>query len=189
MIPLSVKEVAEASGGHVDGADPDATVTSVITDSRAATPGALFVALAGEHADGHAFARDALGAGAVAALVRDDAREVGAAVRVRDPLAAMGALAEFVRGRLRATTIAITGSSGKTGTKDLTAAACATERRTVAADASYNNEIGVPLTIFGADDPPRRRRRHEHRPGAHRHVRLTRQHGDREGRARRVAVA
>jgi UDP-N-acetylmuramoyl-tripeptide--D-alanyl-D-alanine ligase len=87
----------------------------------------------------------------VAAVAREDA-DVARAIRVRDPLAAMGALAEFVRGRLGATTIAITGSSGKTGTKDLTAAACAAERRTVAANASFNNQIGVPLTIFGADE-------------------------------------
>jgi len=151
VIPVSVKEVAEACGGRIDGADPDAIVTSVVTDSRAASTGALFFALAGEHADGHAFANDALRAGAVAVVAREDA-DVSRAVRVRDPLGAMGALAELVRGRLSATTIAITGSSGKTGTKDLTAAACAGERRTVAANASYNNEIGVPLTIFGADE-------------------------------------
>jgi len=152
VIALSVKEVAEVCGGRVDGADPDATVTSVITDSRATSAGALFFALVGEHADGHAFADDAVRGGAVAAVVREDVGTVDAAVRVRDPLAAISSLAEFVRGRLRATTIAITGSSGKTGTKDLTAAACASERRTVAANASYNNEIGVPLTIFGADE-------------------------------------
>jgi len=151
VIPLSLKEVAEACIGSIDGADPDAVVTSVVTDSRAAAPGALFFALAGEHADGHAFASDALRAGAIAVVARTDA-DVARAVRVRDPLEAMGALAEFVRARLRATTIAVTGSSGKTGTKDLTAAACAGERRTVAAHASYNNEIGVPLTIFGADE-------------------------------------
>lgn len=152
MIALSVKEIAEVCGGRVDGADPDATVTSVITDSRATSAGALFFALAGERADGHAFANDAVRGGAVAAVVREDAGAFAAAVRVNDPLAAMSSLAAFVRRRLRATTIAITGSSGKTGTKDLTAAACASERRTIAANASYNNEIGVPLTIFGADE-------------------------------------
>ena len=151
MIPLSLKEIAEACGGRLDGADPDAIVTSVTTDSRATTAGALFFALAGEHADGHAFARDALDAGAVG-VVAHDGVEIPRAILVQDPLKALGTLAELLRGRLRATTIAITGSSGKTGTKDLTAAACATERRTVAAKASFNNEIGVPLTIFGANE-------------------------------------
>jgi UDP-N-acetylmuramoyl-tripeptide--D-alanyl-D-alanine ligase len=152
VIALTVKEIAEICDGHIDGADPDAIVTSVITDSRAASPGALFFALAGENVDGHAFVDGAIAGGAVTAVVREDAGGARAGIHVRDPIAAMGALARFVRGRLRATTIAITGSSGKTGTKDLTAAACASERRTVAAAASYNNEIGVPLTIFGADE-------------------------------------
>ena len=152
MIALTVKEIAEICDGRIEGADPDATVTSVVTDSRAAVPGSLFFALPGENLDGHAFAEGAIAGGAVAAVIRKDAREVRAAIRVGEPLAAMGALATYVRGRLRATTIAITGSSGKTGTKDLTAAACGTEKRTAAALASYNNEIGVPLTIFGADE-------------------------------------
>jgi len=152
MIAVTVKEVAEICDGRIDGADPDADVTSVVVDSRAASHGSLFFALPGEHADGHAFARDALKRGAVAVVARADAGGIGPAVRVDDPRDAMGSLATLVRSRLHATTIAITGSSGKTGTKDLTAAACASERRTVAAAASYNNEIGVPLTIFGADE-------------------------------------
>ncbi|HLW16660.1 MAG TPA: UDP-N-acetylmuramoyl-tripeptide--D-alanyl-D-alanine ligase [Actinomycetota bacterium] len=152
MIPLSVKEIAEACAGRIDGADPDAIVSHVVVDSRAVVPGALFVALEGEHADGHAFAADALQRGAVAVVARDDASEIEAAVRVTDPREAMGSLATFVRSRLRLTTIAITGSSGKTGTKDLTAAACGKEKRTAAAFASYNNEIGVPLTIFEANE-------------------------------------
>ena len=152
MIALTVKEIAEICDGRIDGADPDASATSVIIDSRAATPGALFFALAGKSLDGHAFAGGAIASGAVAAVIREDAKEVRAAIRVADPLAAMRALATYVRGRLHATTIAITGSSGKTGTKDLTAAACRTERNTAAALASYNNEIGVPLTIFEANE-------------------------------------
>ena len=103
MIPLSLKEIAEACGGRLDGADPDAIVTSVTTDSRATTAGALFFALAGEHADGHAFARDALDAGAVG-VVAHDGVEIPRAILVQDPLKALGTLAEFLRGRLRATT-------------------------------------------------------------------------------------
>ncbi|MGZ4141053.1 MAG: UDP-N-acetylmuramoyl-tripeptide--D-alanyl-D-alanine ligase, partial [Actinomycetota bacterium] len=153
MIALTIKEVAEACGGRIDGADPDAVVSSIVADSRAAGAGSVFVALPGENTDGHAFAVDALRGGAVAVIVRDDATlQDGAFIRVPDTLGAMGEIAREIRSRLHATTIAITGSSGKTGTKDLTAAACAHERRTVAADASYNNEIGVPLTIFGAKE-------------------------------------
>jgi UDP-N-acetylmuramoyl-tripeptide--D-alanyl-D-alanine ligase len=153
VIALTVKEIAAACDGRIDGADPDQVVSAIVTDSRLVGPGSVFVALPGENADGHAFAVDALRAGAVAVLARDDATlQSGAYVRVPDTLAAMSDIAEAVRNRLAATTIAITGSSGKTGTKDLTAAACAHERRTVAADASFNNEIGVPLTIFGAQE-------------------------------------
>ncbi|MGZ4128868.1 MAG: Mur ligase family protein, partial [Actinomycetota bacterium] len=153
MIALTIKEVAEACGGRIDGADPDAVVRSIVADSRAAGAGSVFVALPGENTDGHAFAVDALRGGAVAVIVRDDATlQDGAFIRVPDTLGAMGEIAREIRSRLHATTIAITGSSGKTGTKDLTAAACAHERRTVAADASYNNEIGVPLTSFGAEE-------------------------------------
>ena len=153
MIPLTVKEIAEACSGRIDGADPDAMVSHVAVDSRGVVPGSLFFALKGENTDGHSYARDALARGAVAVVAREDGGEIGAAVRVGDPLAAMGSLAELVRYRLRlVTTIAITGSSGKTGTKDLTAAACKTERRTTAAIASYNNQIGVPLTIFEANE-------------------------------------
>jgi len=116
VIALTVKEIAEICDGRIDGADADATVTSVVTDSRAAAPGSLFFALPGESLDGHTFADGAIAGGAVAAVIRKDATELRAAIRVGDPLAAMGALATYVRGRLRATTIAITGSSGKTGT-------------------------------------------------------------------------
>ena len=152
MIALSLKEVAEACGGTLDGADPDAVIRAVVTDSRLASPGSVFFALPGENLDGHVFVTDAVRAGAAVAVVRDDAAIDPPAIRVSDTVGALGLLAELVRSRLRATTIAITGSSGKTGTKDFTSAACSSERRTVAANASYNNEIGVPLTIFSADE-------------------------------------
>lgn len=152
MIALTLKEIAEACDARLDGADPDAIATSVVIDSRAAVPGALFVALAGTRADGHGFVAAAHRAGAVAALVGEASGVHGSLLRVADPLTALSALARAVRERLRATTIAVTGSSGKTCTKDLTAAAVAAERNTVASVASYNNEIGVPLTVLAADE-------------------------------------
>lgn len=153
MVPLTLKEVAEACGGRLDGADPDALVTSVVADSRAAAPGALFVALAGERTDGHAHVSDAFTRGATASLVVEG-REVapGPLVRCADPLAGLAHVAAYGRGRLRARTIAITGSSGKTCTKDLTAAAVATTRRVAATPGNFNAEIGVPLTVLSADD-------------------------------------
>jgi UDP-N-acetylmuramoyl-tripeptide--D-alanyl-D-alanine ligase len=150
VIPFTLKEIAEACGGRLSDADPDRVVTAVVHDSRAVTDGALFVALPGERTDGHRFIDDALRAGAAAALARDDGP--GARVIAADPLAALGEIAVAARARLSATTIAVTGSSGKTGTKDMIAAAVATEHRVVASAASFNNEIGVPLTVLEADE-------------------------------------
>jgi UDP-N-acetylmuramoyl-tripeptide--D-alanyl-D-alanine ligase len=150
VLALTLKEVAEVCAGRLDGADPEATVRRVVIDSRASTPETLFVALRGENADGHDFAGDAFARGAVAVLAE---RTVSApAVIVEDTVAALGRLAAAVRLRLRATVVAITGSSGKTCTKDFTAAAVATQRRVVASEASFNNEIGVPLTVLAAEE-------------------------------------
>lgn len=142
-----------ACNGRLDGVDLDAVVRTVTIDSRRAGPGALFVALRGRHADGHDFVADALARGAVAALVAEDAVVEGSLVRTEDdPLQTLLRLAGVERARMLATVIAVTGSSGKTCTKDLIAAAVATERRTVASEASYNNEIGVPLTLLSTDE-------------------------------------
>lgn len=147
MIPLSLAETAEAAGGRLtDVTDPAAEVTAVVVDSRQARPGALFVAVAGARADGHAFAAPAVAAGAVAVLA---ARPVGVpAIVVPDVLAALADLAAEVRRRAAATVVAVTGSSGKTSTKDLLADLLPALGETVAAPGSYNNEIGLPLTLL-----------------------------------------
>lgn len=157
MIPLTLAEVAAAAGGTVHDADPATVVTGLTTDSRAVTPGDLFAALQGEQADGTRFAPDALAAGAAAALVPvTSAAGTGkpegtpvplARVEVPDVLAAMAAVGAEVRRRSSATVVGITGSSGKTITKDLLASVLATRLRTVAARGSFNNEIGLPLTL------------------------------------------
>jgi UDP-N-acetylmuramoyl-tripeptide--D-alanyl-D-alanine ligase len=149
VIPLTLGEIAAAAGARIEGADANAMVTSIVTDSRAAEPGSLFVALRGERADGHDFAGVALANGAVAALVSRGSE--GALLRAGDPLDAYLRIGAALRARLGATVIAITGSSGKTCTKDLVAAVCATERATVATFANHNAEIGVPETIARAD--------------------------------------
>ncbi len=129
-------------------------VTAVVTDSRQARPGALFVALAGQRVDGHQFVADALDRGAVAALVGRDpgvgARE-GAILAVDDPLVALGDLARYYRGRVSATVVAITGSNGKTTTKEMVAHLLRPGLRVVKAQKSFNNFVGLPLTIFDID--------------------------------------
>jgi UDP-N-acetylmuramoyl-tripeptide--D-alanyl-D-alanine ligase len=128
-----------------------------VIDSRDAGPGALFVGLRGRHADGGAFARQALEAGAWGVLVTSehaeaalrDAREA-AILATDDPLRALHRLATAWRRELGAHVIGVTGSTGKTSTKDLLLAVLAPYRRTVASRANFNTEIGLPLEILAA---------------------------------------
>ena len=151
MIPLTVSEIAAAVGGTMhDIPDPQERITGpVVVDSRVVEPGGLFVAVAGEHLDGHEFARPAVRAGATAVLAT---RPVGVpAIVVDDVVAALGALARTVTGRLGTTVIALTGSAGKTSTKDMIAQVLARLGPTVYPPGSFNNEIGLPLTALRAD--------------------------------------
>lgn len=149
MIAMSLREIAAAVGGRVDG-DPDVVVTGPASvDSRDVPAGGLFVAVAGERADGHSYAAGAVGGGAAAVL---STRPAGVpTVVVDDPVVALGRLGAHVAGALtRTTVIAITGSQGKTGTKDYLAQVLAAVAPTVATAGNHNNEIGVPLTILRA---------------------------------------
>ncbi|MDT4900616.1 MAG: UDP-N-acetylmuramoyl-tripeptide--D-alanyl-D-alanine ligase, partial [Pseudonocardiales bacterium] len=150
MIELTLGEVTEIVGGRLVGADPAARVTgSVEFDSRAVSSGGLFVALPGERVDGHDFVAAATAAGAVASLVT---RPVdGPSIEVADGFAALAALAAAVIRRLPDTVvIGVTGSSGKTSTKDLLARVLAQAGPTVAPPGSYNNELGHPYTVLRA---------------------------------------
>ncbi len=152
MIPLTLSDIAEVTGGHLAGG---ATGTELITgavefDSRKAGPGGLFVAIPGERVDGHDFAATALAAGAVAVL---GTRDIGVpAVLVEDVLEALGRLARAVLDRLpQLTVVGVTGSSGKTSTKDLIAQVLAPLGPVVAPPGSFNNELGHPYTVLRAD--------------------------------------
>jgi UDP-N-acetylmuramoyl-tripeptide--D-alanyl-D-alanine ligase len=150
MIPLTLAEIVSATGGALHDGDPAAMVIGpVVVDSRLAEPGSLFVAVKGEHTDGHEHAAAAVGSGATAVLA---ARPLGVpAVVVQDPVAGLARLARAVLDRLAdVTVVGVTGSSGKTSTKDLMAAVLETAGPTVAAVGSFNNEIGVPLTVLAA---------------------------------------
>jgi UDP-N-acetylmuramoyl-tripeptide--D-alanyl-D-alanine ligase len=155
-VELSAGQIAAVTGGAVVAGDPAARACSWANDSRALEPGACFVAIV-DARDGHAFVPDAFARGATVALVtRDVGVDVtvpaGAAlVRVTDALPALAALGRAARDVLaRATVVGITGSSGKTGTKDLLAAALARTVTVHASHLSFNNEIGLPLTLLGA---------------------------------------
>ncbi len=156
MIPMGLRDVATLTGGELHpgpGAGRGARVDDVlvdgpvVTDSREVGPGSLYVARVGEHADGHRFVGLARDNGAVAALTTRPVGELPCVV-VDDVQAAFGRLARGVVDRCpKLRVIGITGSSGKTGTKDLLASVLATVAETVAPVGSLNGEVGVPLTV------------------------------------------
>jgi UDP-N-acetylmuramoyl-tripeptide--D-alanyl-D-alanine ligase len=156
MIPLPLARIAEMTSGALSGmADPRAVVRGpVVIDSRDAEPGSLFVAFKGARVDGHDFAAQAVRAGAVAVLAT---RPVDApAVIVQDTTAALAALATAqARALPKATVIGVTGSAGKTTTKDLLARLTARIGPTIAPAGNHNNEIGHPLTVLKADHETR----------------------------------
>ncbi|GAB2836484.1 UDP-N-acetylmuramoyl-tripeptide--D-alanyl-D-alanine ligase [Streptomyces daliensis] len=151
MIPLSLADIAAVvSGQQYDIPDPEAQVTGpVVIDSREVAPGSLFAAFAGERVDGHDYAHTAVEAGATAVLAT---RPVGVpAIVVDDVTAALGALARHTTEVLGTEVVALTGSAGKTSTKDLIAQLLERIGPTVWPPGSFNNEIGLPLTALRAD--------------------------------------
>ncbi len=128
--------------------------TAIVTDTRTLVPGALFVALVGERFDGHRFLEAARDAGATAAIVRADTPEVPglSLYRVDDTLRAYGWLARHRRRQLRGPVVGVTGTNGKTSTKEMLAAALATRFRVHATRLNLNNLVGVPQTILEAPE-------------------------------------
>jgi UDP-N-acetylmuramoyl-tripeptide--D-alanyl-D-alanine ligase len=155
MIALSLAEVAAAVGGTLaPDTDPTQLATGLVIDSRQAAPGLLFAALPGEHTDGHTFAATAIASGAVATLAAHSVD--GPAILVADVAQAMADLATYALARLpNIRVIALTGSSGKTSTKDLVAALLEPAGPTIAPPGSFNNDLGVPLTVLRADESTR----------------------------------
>lgn len=151
MITMTLAEVARAVGGTLVDADPAATVTGLVEfDSRKVGVGGLFLAFPGANVDGHNYAATAVDNGAVAVLGN---RRTGVpTIVVPDTMAATGHLARAVLDRLPGlTVIGITGSSGKTSTKDMIAQVLRRLGPTVAPPGSFNNELGLPYTVLTAD--------------------------------------
>jgi UDP-N-acetylmuramoyl-tripeptide--D-alanyl-D-alanine ligase len=153
----SPEQVAQAAGGRLVAPAPRPGGPERATiDSRAAGPGDLFVGLIGDNVDGGRFAPQALAAGAWGVLVAPEHAEAakcavpGALIAADDPLAALQQLATAWRRALRCQVVGITGSVGKTSTKDILAAMLRQERRTVANRENFNTEIGLPLTVLEA---------------------------------------
>ncbi len=158
---LSIAEIIEATSGEpaVAPSDIETAATDLVWDSREAGAGCLYAALPGERVDGHAFVAAAIRSGAVCVLVAQDpdpdaagtAREAGAAiVKVPDTQQALVDLARFWRGKLGGRVIGLTGSSGKTTTKNLVRDVLAAGFAVTATSGNQNNELGVPKTVLSA---------------------------------------
>lgn len=162
MESVTVGDVVRAVGGSLVGA-PDleaAAVRTAVVDSRKVTPGALFVALAGERTDGHLYIEEALKAGASACLIDRSkvnlweagwqavGRPAAAAILVDDTLTALGDLGHWYKRRIGPVTVAVTGSNGKTTTKEMIAAILVEVGPTHRSSGNYNTEIGLPLTLL-----------------------------------------
>ena len=148
MIEMTLGQIAAVVGGEVAG-DPEVTVTGpAFRDNRDPERGGLFVAIVGERVDGHDFAEPAVAGGAAAVL---GTRATGVpTVVVADVQDALARLARHVVDALRPTVLALTGSQGKTGTKDYLGQVLAGAGPTVATAGNLNNELGVPLTVLRA---------------------------------------
>ena len=148
---MLASDAASAIGGRLLG--PDIEFDGVSFDTRSIVPGQMFVPIVAER-NGHEFIGSAYAGGAICHLTSepDDFRRDHTSIEVADTAASLMALAAFARRRLDARVVGVTGSVGKTSTKDLIAAACSPALRTTANQRSFNNEQGLPVTVLGAPD-------------------------------------
>ncbi len=152
---IKIEDIARATAGEARGGGA-VEVNGVTTDSRKVNPGELFVALKGPNFDGHAFVRDVFAKGASAAVVEDTAAINGlpasaTVIIVKDTLKALGALAAYYRRLHKIPVVAITGSAGKTTTKEMIASILSQSRNVLKTEGNKNNLIGLPLTLFRLD--------------------------------------
>lgn len=152
MLALTLREICLAVNGTAR-ADENITVTGVSTDTRTISPGTLFVAIRGDRFDGHAFARDALSKGAVLVLAQENASldDDIPAVFVPDTVEALGKLAAYHRSRFDIPVVAVTGSVGKTSTKEMIASVLSVRFKVHKTKGNQNNEIGLPLSVLELD--------------------------------------
>lgn len=155
MDPLTLKEIADMSGAKLLRGDGHLKVSRISKDTRTLQPGDLYVALRGDHFDGNLFPADAASGGAAAVLLENDSAvsalpETFPVLLAESGLDALTRLAAAWRARLKLKALCITGSNGKTSTKEFAAAVLGTRFRVVKTDGNFNNHIGVPLSILAA---------------------------------------
>ncbi len=146
MITLRLEEIAVALG--LAKPEQDLAIESIVSDSRKADYGSLFAALPGTHVDGHSFARTAIALGAVALLVSKPQELPVPQLLVKDVLAALGQIAKLIRMRLDPVVVGVTGSNGKTTVKEMLASILRQQGDVLATQGNFNNELGLPLTLF-----------------------------------------
>lgn len=150
MIPLNIEQIRTIVNGESFNVQCDeSTVAFICTDSRKITKQSLFIALVGEHFDGHAFALQAIKDGAVAVMVNHKIEDNSIPqIVVKDTRLALGLIAGYIRNQSHAKIVALTGSSGKTSVKEMTATILQNCGTTLYTQGNYNNDIGVPLTLL-----------------------------------------
>jgi len=155
MVEITLDMLLAATGGRVLRGHPPAAFFGVSTDTRTLRAGALFVALKGEQFDGHQFVEEAFAQGAGAAVVSLGIAATGALILVEHTLKALGAIAGAHRAALPVQVVAVTGSTGKTTTKDMIAAILSLGGATARTPGNFNNEVGVPLALLALDQSHR----------------------------------
>ncbi len=150
---LTLKQIAEACCGVLEHCDGNFAVSEILTDSRKICEGALFVALRGEKFDGHDFVESTFEKGAAACVVDKEFRNTSenAVIVVEDTYKALRDIATYYRNRFEIPSVAITGSVGKTSTKDMVSCVLANQYNVLKTEGNFNNEIGLPLTAFRLD--------------------------------------
>lgn len=150
MKSMTIREILNSCCGEYIGNENmlDTAVTSITTDSRNATDGSMFVAIKGERADGHRFIENTYKQGAVCALVEETAECDIPQIKVNSTLDAVKMIAEYYRSLFTIPFIGVTGSVGKTSTKEMLASVLKEKFRTHKTQGNFNNELGVPLTLF-----------------------------------------
>ena len=153
MQALKCSEIINAVGGTLLSGNRETEITGVSTDSRTISAGNLFIPIEGEHFDGHDFIGQAFERGAAACLThKKGIPDVdGTVIKVSDTLRALGDLASYYRKKFNLPVVGITGSVGKTSTKDMVAAVLSQQYRVLKTEGNFNNEIGLPLTMFNLD--------------------------------------
>ncbi len=147
---MTLEEIAAATGGSLSGNNIE--ITGISTDSRKIDAGCLFAALSGEKFDGHDFIGQVVEKGAAAVIISKDMECPCPSIRVKDTRIALGDIARHYRKKFNIPVVAITGSVGKTTTKDMIASVLSQKYNTLKTEGNFNNDIGVPLTLFRLED-------------------------------------